>query len=321
MALTTDEILALEILPEHLQLCAKRALDGSIKDLKLLRHNNLDSHVLIVLPIFYAHLDVSRIPDKVEPEVVSVILRAKWAFFAIMSIRTQSPVDARARHFIQSKSDVLLSWLPFFYHNFLSPSAETRPWLSHKTITKLEVIEIRVIGQALVLPDGNDGQIRCMIGSIPGLKNTLAHLWQNPIDLIYDATLGVSEERADTIMQLCTFRLTVLAAVVKCTAENSLEGPSMISFFVDHTGGIASFAAQILSYVRGVITEGANIDMSQPFETLRAQVLPLSIALEITTALILSVSKQDAELRESLISNCDISGSLALHRTTTTFIR
>ncbi|KAG1729500.1 uncharacterized protein EDB91DRAFT_1253013 [Suillus paluster] len=311
LRLSPDESQALRSLPAAVQIIAKRALQGSVKDLERL----LDvisvktaSRAVCLVPIFHATLESVQVPNYINSNTTPAIMRAKWALMGLVEFCTIAPLisngmDDLETKYIVRRWDQIFPWMRFFARNCLPPPydvslAPPRPDLCDMfDAAKLCIHPLTFICH-------NSEEVRHMLRSSASVQHFVAQLWILVGNLKGDVLEGDPRITKDNLVSMyrASFALTNYVCVSESEDSDKLTLP--LSNFIHAAGGVKPVVFTILRYIRRITRDAAKVEEPRswtPQDQNVQQLYLFTIGLSYTFDFLQTISRQDPSCRSQLI--------------------
>lgn len=232
-----------------------KAAGGSIKELdglcNIAQHWNPEQ-LVILLPIFYYHLDPARIPDVVTSKDVRCIMLARYSLKGVLVTLdcVNSPKELTQAQ--QTISDHLISnwhrchpWINFFYHHFFASRSPAR--LPGLLVTRFEALKL-VVNMLMRMGLIGDSRTPHSLINTPSLHSIISQLWcmaitskDNDFLAEADKVMGSQEQGA--------FQEHMSYVVQTCL---DVSRPPFTNTLVDVAGGIRNLASIAFGYIRNI---------------------------------------------------------------------
>lgn len=289
----------------------KAAGGGSIKELDGLC--NIAQHwspeqLVILLPVFYHHLDPARIPDVVASKDVRAIMLARYSLKGVLVTLdcVNSPRDLT--HAQQTISDHLISkwprchpWISFFYRHFFASSSPAR--LPGLLVTRSEALKL-VVSMLMRMSLLGDSRTPNSLINTPSIHPIISELWCMAIT----SKDGEFIAEADKIMgnrEQGAFQEHMSYVVQTCL---DVTRPLFTNTLIDVAGGIRATASIAFRYIRNARSLCRKF-LSKTYDTTRCDTVagvPRCQMMLINcfgncAVLLIVTSQQNCALREAYI--------------------
>ncbi|KAG2038960.1 hypothetical protein BDR03DRAFT_953235 [Suillus americanus] len=238
-----------------IQFMINKAASGSIKELDGLC--NIAQHwkpeqLLMLLPVFYHHLDPARIPDVVTSRDVRSIMLARYSLKGVLVTLNRVNNPRELTQALQTIADSLISnwhrchlWVNFFYRHFFASSNPAR--LPGLLITRSEALKL-VVNMLMRMSLIGDSQTPQSLINTPSLHPIISQLWcmavtskDNDFLTEADKVMGSKEQGA--------FQEHMSYVVQACL---DVDHPSFVSTLIHVAGGIRAMASIAFKYIKNI---------------------------------------------------------------------
>ncbi|KAG2076501.1 hypothetical protein BDR04DRAFT_1148962 [Suillus decipiens] len=297
-----------------IQFMISKAASGSIKELDGLC--NIAQHwkpeqLLILLPVFYHHLDPTRIPDVVTSRDVRSIMLARYSLKGVLVTLNRVNSPRESTQALQTIADNLISnwnpchlWVNFFYRHFFASSNPAR--LPGLLITRSEALKL-VVNMLMRMSLIGDSQTPQSLINTPSLHPIISQLWcmavtskDNDFLTEADKVMGSKEQGA--------FQEHMSYVVQACL---DVDHPSFTSTLIHVAGGIRAMASIAFKYIRNIrclyrkkVVSGQTIEDTTPCDSVfgvpRWQIMLINCFGNCANLLFVT-SQQNCALREAYI--------------------
>ncbi|OJA20296.1 hypothetical protein AZE42_08135 [Rhizopogon vesiculosus] len=250
---------ALKTLPRLIQRKVSGALQGSVEDLRVVVSSlNQLRDATLLLPVFHAQLEAYPVPDAISPDVVPVIMLAKFSMGGIVQIchnlGSNITLGERLVHdAVASKWELLFPWMQFFSNNFLPPS-QRPPILPHGlSVSTYEALRITVHPLSALCQFTKVG--RQLMRTNPTIQAFFFRAW-----VIVDGLK--SDDFADPLRPgdknlSALIRANMCSLSVTCLDDT--PGSLPVSIIASAAGGTFPMASLALRYIRRMAREVSNM--------------------------------------------------------------
>ncbi|KAG1744060.1 uncharacterized protein EDB91DRAFT_1246940 [Suillus paluster] len=262
--ISAQEINALKALPDHIQQRAVRALHGSVADLDLVVENLPPSpeHKLRLLPVFYALLNTSRIPEVTTATGsianitnITNILLAKESFRGVMLVcsnfqvatNNEAEADPIITHFLVSKWDMLFPWMQFFAHQ-LSATWRNPSTSNSFKVTMFDAVKNSILLLHTICRYSSDG--RRLLRTAHATRDYFIQMWLMFGNMPSDRKV----EAIDPLLKTCRIMGLVRLSLAE-VAVAALDDRSLLPSLIRLAGGATTFVSMALKYVRRMTRE------------------------------------------------------------------
>ncbi|KAG2346949.1 hypothetical protein BDR05DRAFT_997317 [Suillus weaverae] len=318
MPLTAQERIALKSLPKRIQRSTDGALEGVVHDVRKLHHwvdNSTDVEAnMVLLPIFYTHLDPAVIPDQLLPtdDVQKIVMLAKLSLMSIVqmcaSVRgvlNESLADKVITDALVRRWDTLFPWLQFMYRHFL-PFPPRRDPPNGFDICDVDAVSIttRALSQMAISVAGQH-----LIQTNIAVQHFIAKIWlyigklkdedllRHDASFRHDGREGVNDEMTGHVRRIMVGIIT--------TCMGALPAPSALPTLhnlLDAMGGYEPFVVSVLRYIRWFGRKiGDMNNRTTPNHGPVTAMLGFVDALSVSVRFLSLVSIMDATCQEELI--------------------
>ncbi|OAX42706.1 hypothetical protein K503DRAFT_862837 [Rhizopogon vinicolor AM-OR11-026] len=295
------------------QFMINKAASGSIKELdglcNIAQHWNPEQ-LVILLPVFYHHLDPARIPDVVNSRDVRAIMLARYSLKGVLVTLDCVCSPDKLTHAEQTISNHLISnwhrchpWINFFYRHFFASRSPAR--LPGLLVTRSEALKL-VVNMLMRMGLIGDSKTPQSLVNTPSLHPIISQLWcmaitskDNDFLVEADKVMGSQERGA--------FQEHMSYVVQTCL---DVSRPLFTNTLIDVAGGIRTMASIAFRYIRNIrslcrkILSRQSVDGTTPcdsaFGVPRCQMMLINCFGNCAVLLIVT-SQQNSSLREAYI--------------------
>jgi hypothetical protein len=289
-----------------------KAATGSIKELdglcNIAQHWNPEQ-LVILLPVFYHHLDPARIPDVITSRDVRAIMLARYSLKGVLVTLDCINSPKNLTQAQETISDNLLSnwhrchpWINFFYRHFFASRSPAR--LPGLLVTRSEALKL-VVHMLMRMALIGDGRTPQSLVNTPSLHPIISELWCMAITskdegFLFDADRVMGSKEQGAVQEHMSY-------VVQACLD--ADRPLFTDTLIDVAGGIPIMASIAFRYIRNIrslcrkIISRQNID-DTPCDTAvgvpHCQMLLINCFGNCAVLLIIT-SQQNCALREAYI--------------------
>ncbi|KAG1873934.1 hypothetical protein F4604DRAFT_1681112 [Suillus subluteus] len=251
---------ALRVLPRLMQRKVDGALRGSVEDLRDVvgSLNQLKDVTPLLLPVFHAQLEAYPVPDRISPDVVPVIMLAKWSMGGIVQIchnlGNNISLGERIVHdAIASKWHMLFPWMQFFSNNFLPPSQRPAALPHGLSVSTYEALRITIHPLSTLCQFTATG--RQLMRMNPTVQAFFFRAWVIVDGLKSDDVADPLREGDKNLSALIRANMCSLSVI--CMEDTPASLP--VSIIASAAGGTFPMASLALRYIRRMTKEVANM--------------------------------------------------------------
>ncbi|KAG2340781.1 hypothetical protein BDR05DRAFT_966318 [Suillus weaverae] len=311
LQLTTDEMQALKSLPVATQITAKKALQGSNRDLARLVDSisiPKTSRYSCLVPIFHAILDSVQVPNYIDAKTIPTIMRAMGALMGLVKVTTVASSasnggDDVVTKYIVRRWDDIYPWMRFFARNCLPPPydvsvAPPRPDLC----SVFDAATLCITPLSLICTKSEEG--RHLLRSSVSVQHFVAQLWILVGNLGGDVLQGDPRTTTDGLVSMlrASFALTNQVCVSESEDPDKITLP--LSNYIQAAGGVKAVVSTLLRYIRRIIRDAVAVEEPRSWTTRDRSVNQLhlyTVGLHYSFQFLQTVSRQDASCRAQLI--------------------
>ncbi|KAG1893732.1 uncharacterized protein F5891DRAFT_1065372 [Suillus fuscotomentosus] len=251
---------ALRALPRLMQRKIDGALRGSVEDLRDVvgSLNQLKDVTPLLLPVFHAQLEAYPIPDRISPDVVPVIMLAKWSMGGIVQIchnlGSNISIGERIVHdAVASKWEMLFPWMQFFSNNFLPPSQRPAALPHGLSVSTYEALRITIHPLSTLCQFTTIG--RQLMRTNPTVQAFFFRAWVIVDGLKSDDVADPLREGDKNLSALIRANMCSLSVI--CMEDTPASLP--VSIISSVAGGTLPMASLALRYIRRMTKEVSNM--------------------------------------------------------------
>ncbi|KAG2344873.1 hypothetical protein BDR05DRAFT_989071 [Suillus weaverae] len=251
---------ALRALPRLMQRKVDGALRGSVEDLRDVvgSLNQLKDVTPLLLPVFHAQLEAYPVPDGITPDVVPVIMLAKWSMGGIVQIchnlGNNISLGERIVHdAVASKWETLFPWMQFFSNNFLPPSQRPAALPHGLSVSTYEALRITIHPLSTLCQFTTTG--RQLMRTNPTVQAFFFRAWVIVDGLKSDDVADPLREGDKNLSALIRANMCSLSVI--CMEDTPASLP--VSIIASAAGGTFPMASLALRYIRRMTKEVSNM--------------------------------------------------------------
>ncbi|OJA08264.1 hypothetical protein AZE42_02067 [Rhizopogon vesiculosus] len=240
------------------QFMINKAASGSIKELdglcNIAQHWNPEQ-LVILLPVFYHHLDPARIPDVVNSRDVRAIMLARYSLKGVLVTLDCVCSPDKLTHAEQTISNHLLSnwhrchpWINFFYRHFFASRSPAR--LPGLLVTRSEALKL-VVNMLMRMGLIGDSKTPQSLVNTPSLHPIISQLWCMAItskdnDFLVEADKVMGSQERGAFQEHMSYVVQTCLDVGRPLFTNTL---------IDVAGGIRTMASIAFSQQNSSLRE------------------------------------------------------------------